>query len=605
MYALKVNLKDAEKAKLFLLDNNLLDHNKINKKIDNYILFPLTKNNFNIKIDFDYEIISIILDDKLIKQNAKEKLYSILEKEDLSHLKTALDIIGDIAIIEIDDNLKDKEKIIAQAILDTHKNIKTVVKKSGIHSGEFRTQKTIHLLGEKKKISLYKENNCKLKVDVDNVYFSPRLSTERKRIMEQIKTNENILVMFSGVAPYPIVLSKNSVASNIIGIELNPDAFNLGKENLKLNKINNVTLINGDVKNIINNLINQKIGLKSHFFDIQLKSRLEKNPNLIEIHLNDGDLLGNLEELEHQINLLKSKKIDIYLHAPLIHKGFEINFCSDNELVIENSINLCNILENLCDKYDLKGFIFHPYSFEKSVLKQKTTLEYENSNLIFEKTLSHINFKHMYIENMPFGFFNNLDYVLKIVNKYNLKLCLDIAHLYLSDKNNFYDNIIKISNLNNDIYWHISDSNGIYEIGDESHALEINKGKIDFKKVLPYINKGIIEVKNQDENDPIEMLNSYDQIIDLKLFLTNYDRILMPLPKTADDFLDFALNVSKKNTIIHFYDFLREDNFHEAHEKIKEACIRNNKKFEILSTNKCGQHAPYTFRICVDFIILD
>ena len=83
-----------------------------------------------------------------------------------------------------------------------------------------------------------------------------------------------------------------------------------------------------------------------------------------------------------------------------------------------------------------------------------------------------------------------------------------------------------------------------------------------------------------------------------------FDRILMPLPKSAEDFLDVAISKAKSGTIIHFYDFLHEDEFKIAHEKIDKACKKNKIKYNILKTSKCGQHAPRIYRICVDFEIL-
>lgn len=84
-----------------------------------------------------------------------------------------------------------------------------------------------------------------------------------------------------------------------------------------------------------------------------------------------------------------------------------------------------------------------------------------------------------------------------------------------------------------------------------------------------------------------------------------FDRILMPLPKGAEDFLDLALSACKKNSIIHFYDFEHENELSKGEEKVKEACKRNNKKVRILRTVKCGQYSPGKFRICVDFKLLE
>ena len=58
-----------------------------------------------------------------------------------------------------------------------------------------------------------------------------------------------------------------------------------------------------------------------------------------------------------------------------------------------------------------------------------------------------------------------------------------------------------------------------------------------------------------------------------------FNRILMPLPKTGEDFLGIALNASKKGTIIHFYDFSGQDTFPSSSiTKVKKACRKSKKK---------------------------
>jgi tRNA (guanine37-N1)-methyltransferase len=80
-----------------------------------------------------------------------------------------------------------------------------------------------------------------------------------------------------------------------------------------------------------------------------------------------------------------------------------------------------------------------------------------------------------------------------------------------------------------------------------------------------------------------------------------FDRIIMPLPKSADDYLEVAIKVSKKGTIIHFYDFQQEGEFEKSAEKIKKACQAAKRECKILGITKCGQSAPREFRVCVDF----
>jgi tRNA (guanine37-N1)-methyltransferase len=180
----------------------------------------------------------------------KGLLESKLTDAQLEKLPNAYDIIGDIIIISIDPGLKSKEKLIADALLKTHPNIKVICKKQDIHKGRYRTQKLKIIAGDKRKETVHRENNVMLKLDVETSYFSPRSGNERKRIAGQVKKGENILVMFSGIAPLPIVLAKNTKAKKITAIELNPKAHRYALENIRLNKIKNVELIKGDVKKV-------------------------------------------------------------------------------------------------------------------------------------------------------------------------------------------------------------------------------------------------------------------------------------------------------------------------------------------------------------------
>ncbi len=150
----------------------------------------------------------------------KEALKKKLTKKELFLVTRSYDVVGDIAIVEIPHGLGKKEKLIGETILKLYKHIKVVCKKVGIHSGRFRLQKLKIIAGENRKETICKENNVQLKLNPEEVYFSVRLSTERKRISKLIRKGELVLVMFSGVAPYPIVISKNTKASQIFGIEV-------------------------------------------------------------------------------------------------------------------------------------------------------------------------------------------------------------------------------------------------------------------------------------------------------------------------------------------------------------------------------------------------
>ena len=182
----------------------------------------------------------------------KEALKEKLTKKQLSLVPSSFDIVGDILIFsDFPTELKTKEKLIGEAIIKLFKNVRVVCKKTKFHSGVYRTKKVKIMAGARRKTTMHKENNARIKLNVETCYFSPRLSNERQRIAELVKKGESILVMFSGVGVYPVVISRNTKAKEIYGIEINPAAHKFAEENVQLNKAKNITLYRGDVKKII------------------------------------------------------------------------------------------------------------------------------------------------------------------------------------------------------------------------------------------------------------------------------------------------------------------------------------------------------------------
>lgn len=89
-----------------------------------------------------------------------------------------------------------------------------------------------------------------------------------------------------------------------------------------------------------------------------------------------------------------------------------------------------------------------------------------------------------------------------------------------------------------------------------------------------------------------------------KRFTGFADRILMPLPKTAFDFLDMAILAAKNNAVIHFYHFGKEETvFQEAKKLVEEAAKKSGVKTEILSQRIVRPYAPRVIQISTDFTI--
>lgn len=180
------------------------------------------------------------------KRNLKEMLKDVLDENTLKKVFTSFDIVGDIAILEIKDDLKNYENLIAETIKKIHKNVRVVAKKASPVEGEYRVRKIQIISGENRTLTLHKENGVSMFVDLEKVYFSPRLSFERKRISNLVKECENILVLFAGVGPFALVVAKNKKC-NIVAIEINRDAYELMVKNIQINKLKGtITPILGD-----------------------------------------------------------------------------------------------------------------------------------------------------------------------------------------------------------------------------------------------------------------------------------------------------------------------------------------------------------------------
>lgn len=180
----------------------------------------------------------------------KEDLREKMSEEELKMLRRSFEIIGDIAIVEIPEELVSKKEIIVQAILQRHRHLKTILRKVGEVNGIYRVAKYEIVYGEKTE-TIAREHGCRFLVDPTRVYYSSKLATERARIAGLVKEGERVLVMFAGVGPYAIVIAKLAKPSEVIGIELNSAAVEYFRKNVKLNKAENVRIYEGDVNEIV------------------------------------------------------------------------------------------------------------------------------------------------------------------------------------------------------------------------------------------------------------------------------------------------------------------------------------------------------------------
>jgi tRNA (guanine37-N1)-methyltransferase len=239
---LRVPRAQGEEIRNKLACEGVLDRSRKIKSEDGFIYIPVTK---EVEIR-DTEIVDI---ESETQEDKKHSLTSALKDKlssaEMEYVPRAFDVIGDIAVLEIPDEIISKKKIIGETLLKTFRNIKVVANKKTAVGTEYRTREMEVVAGEKRTETLHKEHGCIYKLDVTTAYFSPRLGSERLRVAEQVREGERVLVMFAGIGPYPILIAKKMKPSEVVAIELNPSGVKYMEENIKLNKVK-VKAILGD-----------------------------------------------------------------------------------------------------------------------------------------------------------------------------------------------------------------------------------------------------------------------------------------------------------------------------------------------------------------------
>ncbi len=241
MLAIKVPKRKAERVRRRLLELGVLAKGYSIKREGDFVLFPVTE-----RVE-GFELVESGFKESRKRPHSYREVVDV-PAELMPLLLSSFDIIGDIAIIELPEELVPHGRAIGEAILKVHRHIKAVFAKGSAVSGEYRVRELMHLAGERRTETIHRENGIRLKLDVARVYFSPRLATERMRVFEMAERGEVVFDMFAGVGPYSILLAKK--ADVVFACDINPWAVKYLEENRRLNRRENVIPILGDVRKI-------------------------------------------------------------------------------------------------------------------------------------------------------------------------------------------------------------------------------------------------------------------------------------------------------------------------------------------------------------------
>ena len=194
------------------------------------------------------------------------------------------------------------------------------MKRSAI-KGTTRVRDLEFLSGVDDSVTIHREHGARLKLDVREVYFSPRLATERKRVMQSVEDGEKILDMFCGIGPFPIVIAKNKDVE-ITAVDINKEAIKYLNENIKLNKLKgSIETYCGDIREVsksfklkFDRIIMNLPGLAYTFLDIAV-NLIEENGIINYYEFSDSyeqgikRLQDACSEVGKEVEILNTRKV--------------------------------------------------------------------------------------------------------------------------------------------------------------------------------------------------------------------------------------------------------------------------------------------------------
>jgi len=226
--------------------------------------------------------------------------------------------IGNVLILDSKFHYESYEDL---QVLSKKHNVKTIMKIDHIQGT--KREPVYNILYGNETETIHKENGCLFKLDLSKVMWSKGNNNERLRIAKLVEDNEVVLDMFAGIGYFSIPIGVHSNAKHIYSIEINPNSYFYLCENIKLNKLDNITPILGDCmvhapKYKADRIVMGYVKTTHHYLNVAINSLNEGG--ILHYHETVPEKLMNTRPLERiisqagnrEVELLKLNKIKKY-----------------------------------------------------------------------------------------------------------------------------------------------------------------------------------------------------------------------------------------------------------------------------------------------------
>lgn len=224
-------------------------------------------------------------DELEVRRDSFDERSTHTSPEDILGYQPGFEVVGDIALIEVEDP-EEREKV-ANAILAADNNVSTVMNIESKVKGQERTRDLRHVAGEQSTEIIHREYGNEFVVDLDDVYFSPRLANERRRVTSKVGEGETVFDMFAGAGPFSIPAAKRG--AEVVAVDINPEATEYLQVNAERNGVSErVRVINADARDVAPRVDAERIIMNlPHTADRYLNTAFDAAVNGAVVHYYD------------------------------------------------------------------------------------------------------------------------------------------------------------------------------------------------------------------------------------------------------------------------------------------------------------------------------
>ena len=245
-WCLKVPVAAGEDYRSSLREQRLLDISRAIKKEGEHLLIPV---NSPVAME-GAELLERELPSLERRETDYRRIVDLPEylKE---LLPSSYDIIGEVAILKLDEGLIPFAGEIADALMAASPRLRSVALDRGI-KGETRVRDLVVLRGDHGLGSVHTEYGVSMEVDPSLAYFNPRLSRERMRVAAMVREGEVIADLFAGVGPFPLVICRHARPQKVYAVDINSEAVAMMERNISRNRMDDrIVALHGDARSVL------------------------------------------------------------------------------------------------------------------------------------------------------------------------------------------------------------------------------------------------------------------------------------------------------------------------------------------------------------------